>query len=251
MSTTMLIMIVLIVSSLCIAVLWIFQVKKQQAIERARKTIIYTSQITQIQQVVEETALFLDNKLLAFLASQVDNSIARLMKHKIEPDKRCQNIQENAQLWISNPHNVRQQTTTKKSEGQQKRLLLLKNIIQYIRAAAGKSVISRKEAKSLAFSTKLAKVKLFCHYYQQDIDEAINSHRAEMAIITIKKMKTLLAQFSTLPKELAAQSDKCNALLEEQQALVKASKAQSNKRLEEEFDKQEEIDQDWQKKHYD
>lgn len=252
MSMTTLILIVVIVSALCIAMLWIFQIKRQRAIERARKTIIYNSQISQIQQVVEETALFLDNKLLAFLAGQVDAAIKGLVKNKIQPDKHCQNIQEQSLLWINDAQKIRQQALTKKSEGQQKRLLLLKNIIQYIRQSVSRNAISRKEAKSLASSTKLSKVKLFCHYYQQDIDQAVKEGNAEMATLSIKKMKGLLAQLSSLPQDLEEQLSQCNKLLEQQQKTIKESKANNDKRLEEEFDKQEEIDQDWQKKqHYD
>lgn len=252
MSTTTLILIVLIVSVICIATLWLFQIKKQRAVERARKTILYSSQITQIHQVVDETAQFLDNTLLAFLSSQVDNGISRLIKHKIQPDKRCQNTQEQAQLWINDAQKIRQQALNRKSEGQQKRLLMLKNIIQYIRLAVSKNAISRKEAKALAYSTKISKVKLFCYYYQLEIDTALKEGNSEAATNSLKKMKALLAQLSSLPQELEEQSAHCNQLLEQQQKVVKESKNTNDKRLEEEFDKQEEIDQDWQKKqHYD
>lgn len=248
MSTTNLIIAVIVVCLICIITLWFFQLKKQRAIERARKSVIYTSQITQIHQLVESVAQFLDDKLLVFLAQCVDNSIAQLEKHKIDIDKRCKNTQEQALLWISEPKKVRQQARSKKSESQQKRLLKLKSIIQHIRYAVSKNKIPRKEALALANSTKISKIKLACHYFQQEADDAIKKQDTQSAIGALKKIKGLLAQLKTVPSQLENTLTNCNELLEQQQNIMKQSRPQNTKRLEEEFDKQEEMDQDWQKK---
>ncbi len=248
MSATNLIMVVILISILCVTVLWLFQIKRQRAIERARKTVIYTSQITQIHQIVESAAQFLDDNLLTFLAKRIDDSANQLAKHKIQLDKRSRNTQEQALLWISEPKKIRKQARSRKPESQQKRLLLLKSIIQHIRQAISKHTIPRKEALSLANSTKISKIKLACYYHQQDADSAIKGQDTQAAIQTLKKIKALLLQVDPRPADLEHTFTNCNELLEQQQELMKQSKPQSTKRLEEEFDKQEEMDQDWQKK---
>lgn len=248
MSASNLIMAVIFVCLICIITLWFFQLKKQRRIERARKSVIYTSQITQIHQVVESVAQFLDDKLLIFLAQCVDNSISQLDKHNIDIDKRCKNTQEQALLWISEPKKIRQQARSRKSESQQKRLLKLKSIIQHIRHAISKNKIPRKEALALASSTKISKIKLACHYFQQEADHAIKKQDTQSAIQALKKIKGLLIQLKPVPGDLENTFTRCNELLEQQQGVMKLSKPQSTKRLEEEFAKQEEMDQDWQKK---
>ena len=248
MSATNLIMVVILISVLCITALWLMQLKKQRAIERARKTVIYTAQITQINQVVDSVAQFLDDKLLSFLAKCIDDSANQLIKHKIQLDKRSRNTQEQALLWISEPKKIRKQARSRKSESQQKRLLQMKSIIQYIRQAISRHTIPRKEALSLANSTKIGKIKLACHYYQQEADSAIKGQDTQAAILILKKTKTLLMKIDPIPSDLEQTLAHCNELLKQQQEVMKQSKPQSTKRLEEEFDKQEEMDQDWQKK---
>ena len=224
------------------------QVKKQRTIERARKTVIYTAQITQINQVVDSVSQFLDDPLLSFLAKCIDDSANQLIKNKIQLDKRSRNTQEQALLWISEPKKIRKQARSRKPESQQKRLLQMKSIIQHIRQALSRHTIPRKEALSLAKSTKISKIKLACHYYQQETDSAIKSQDTQTAIQTLKKTKTLLMKIDPTPSDLEQTLSRCNELLKEQQEIMKQSKPQSTKRLEEEFDKQEEMDQDWQKK---
>jgi hypothetical protein len=248
MSVTNLIIAVIFVSLLCISTLWFFQIKKQRAIERARKTIIFTSQIAQIHQIVDSLAHFLDDSLLAFLAKNINESIDQLKKHNIEPDKRSQNTQEQARLWISEPKKIRKQARSRKPEKQQKRLLQMKSIIQFIRQALSRRSLSRKEALSLADSTKIGKIKLACYYYQQGADKAIQNQDAQEAIKTLKKIKALLAKIDPLPSDLKNTLDRCETLLKEQQDIIKESRPSGTKRLEDEFDKQEELDQDWQKK---
>lgn len=248
MSATNLIMAVILVSLLCITALWLMQIKKQRAIERARKTVIYTSQITQIHQVVDSVAQFLDDKLLSFLAKCIDDSANQLAKHKIQLDKRSQNTREQALLWISEPKKIRKQARSRKSESQQKRLLQMKSIIQHIRYAISKHAIPRKEALFLANSTKISKIKLACHYYQQEVDIAIKKQDTQGAIQILKKIKALLMKIEPTPTDLEHTLTSCGELLTKQQEIMKQSKPQSTKRLEEEFDKQEEMDQDWQKK---
>jgi hypothetical protein len=248
MSATNLIMAVIFVSLLCIITLWFFQMKKQRAIERARKTVIYTSEIAQIHQVVDSVAQFLDDNLLTFLAKCVDDGAHQLTKHNIQLDKRSKNTQEQALLWIGEPKKIRQQARTRKPESQQKRLLKMKSIIQNIRNALSKKNIPRKEALSLAKSTKISKIKLACHYYQQEADGAIKKQDTQAAIQALKKAKNLLGQIKPTPSDLEHTLTSCSELLEQQQGVMRNSKPQSTKRLEDEFDKEEEMDQDWQKK---
>jgi hypothetical protein len=248
MSATNLIIVVILVSVLCITALWLIQIKKHRAIERARKTVIYTSQITQIHQVVDSVAQFLDDNLLNFLAKCINDSANQLVKNKILLDKRTKNTQEQALLWISEPKKIRQQARSRKSESQQKRLLQMKSIIQHIRYAISKHTIPRKEALSLASSTKISKIKLACHYLLQEADSAIKNQETQGAIQVLKRIKTLLMQINPIPSDLEHTLASCSELLEQQQEIMKQSKPQSTKRLEEEFDKQEEMNQDWQKK---
>jgi len=248
MSATNLIMTVIFISLICIITLWLFQIKRQRAIERARKTVIYTSQIVQIHQTVDSIAQFLDDKLLHFLARCIDDSVNQLIKHKIQPDKRSLNTQEQALLWISESRKIRQQSRSRKPENQQKRLLKMKSIIQHIRHAISKHTIPRKEALSLVASTKVSKIKLTCYYQQQEVDSAIKNQDTQEAIQILKNIKALLVQIKPTPNELEHTLINCNELLKQQQEIMKQSKPQTTKRLEDEFDKEEEMDQDWQKK---
>ena len=170
------------------------------------------------------------------------------VKYNIQPDKRSQNTQEQAQIWISETKKVRKQSRTRKPEKQQKQLLQMKSIIQLIRQSLSRRAISRKEALSLASSTKISKIKLACHYFQQDADKAIKNQDPQAASLALKKIKALLLKVDPLPSSLKNRLVSCNELLAQQHEIVKQSKPSSTKRLEEEFDKQEEIDQDWQKK---
>lgn len=237
MSITSLIIAVISVSAICISTLWIFQIKKQRAIERARKKIIFTSQISQIHEIVESLAHFLDDNLLAFLAKSISENIEQMDKHNIEPDKRSQNTQEQAKLWMSAPRKIRKQFQNKKPEKKQARLLQMKSITQFIRQAISRRSISRKEALSLVDSTKIGKIKLTCYYHQQDADKAIQNNNTAVAIQALKKIN-----------DLQVTLDKSNTLLKEQQETIKNTRSSGTKRLENEFDKQEEIDHDWQKK---
>jgi hypothetical protein len=124
----------------------------------------------------------------------------------------------------------------------------MKSIIQFIRQALSRRSLSRKEALSLANSTKIGKVKLACYYYQQDADRAIQEQDTQAAIQALKKIKARLVKIDPLPNDLQNTLNKCDTLLKEQQNTIKNSRPSGTKRLEDEFDKQEEIDQDWQKK---
>ena len=124
----------------------------------------------------------------------------------------------------------------------------MKSIIQLIRQALSRRSLSRKEALSLADSTKISKIKLACHHHQREADEAIKNQNTQTAIQSLNKVKSLLTNIDPLPSSLKSTLEKCSQLLEQQQGILKESRPNGTKRLEDEFDKQEEIDQDWQKK---
>jgi 23S rRNA A2030 N6-methylase RlmJ len=109
--------------------------------------------------------------------------------------------------------------------------------------------VSRNEAKQLAHSAKFSKVKLSCHYYRQAAEEALKTGELQQGITQLKKIKTLLAKASPLPNDLQKQLIDCQGQIDNTQQTINASReATSSKRLEAEFDKEEEQDQDWQKK---
>jgi hypothetical protein len=249
MSTTSLIFIVILVCALCIISLWAVQLKRQRAIEKARKTIIYTAHINQLQQIAEATAKYLDDQLIQFLASRIDYSAQLLTRHKIIPDKRCQHVIEQAQGWAADPKMLRKQARKGKPESQQKILSLLKSIIQHIRQGVMEHQVSRNQANQLAHATKFSKIKLNCNHYQKMADEALKTGELQQGINTLKKIKALIGKVSPLPTDLQQQLIECQGLIDNtQQTLNEQSENSSSKRLEEAFDKEEEQDQDWQKK---
>ncbi|MGK0250211.1 MAG: hypothetical protein ACI910_002980 [Oleispira sp.] len=249
MSATRLIFIVILVCALCIISLWAAQLKRQRAIEKARKTIIYTAQITQLQQIAEATAQYLDDQLIQFLASRIDYIAQLLTLHKITPDKRCQHVIEQAQGWATDPKMLRKQSRKGKTEKQQKILILLKSIIRHIRQGVMEHQVSRNQANQLAHATKISKIKLNCNHYQKVAKEALKTGELQQGINTLKKIKALLAKVSPLPTDLQQQLIECQDLIDNtQQTLNEQSENSSSKRLREVFDKDEEQDQEWQKK---
>jgi hypothetical protein len=249
MSTTSLVLIAVLICALCVASLWVVQLKRQRAIERARKTIIYSSQINQLQQIAEATARYLDDQLIKFLASRIAYSAQLLSRNKITPDKRCQHIIEQAQSWATEPKILRKQARKGKAESQQKTLILLKSIIQHIRQGVMEHQVNRNDASQLANATKFSKIKLNCHHHQQLADEVLKKGELQQGIHALKKIKTLLNKVSPLPTDLKHQLIECQGLIDRTQlTLNEQSESSSKKRLEEEFDKQEKQDQDWQKK---
>ncbi|MFT4908458.1 MAG: hypothetical protein ACI978_002549 [Oleispira sp.] len=254
MSSTSLILIAIITCTICLASLWVTQLKRQRAIEKARKSIIYNAQINQLQQIAEITARFLDDQLIQFLASRINYSAQQLNHHKITPDKRCQHIIEQAQSWAAEPKNLRKQSRKGKAVTQQVSLNLLKSIIQHIREGVIEHQVSRAQATKLANATKLSKIKLSCHYQQLLAKEALKAGELIEGLNSLKKIKALLNKVSPLPSDLQQQLIECQGLIETTQQTLNEQNEQneksSGKRLEEEFDKQEEQDNDWQKKQF-
>jgi hypothetical protein len=249
MSTTNLILIAIFICLLCLGSLWLAQVKRQRAIERARKTVIYNAQIIQVQQIAEATAQFLDDKLIQFLANRIIHSGLILNKNNIAPDKRSRHIIEQANEWLQEPKLLRKQSRKGKPESHQKRLTLLKTIIQHIRQAVLDREVSRPEAKKLANSAKLGKIKLACNHYQQDADQSLKEGDLQQAINHLKKIKKTLAQVSPLSHELKQQVIECDTLIDStQQTINSQNDNTSSQRLEDEFDKMKEQEEDWQKK---
>lgn len=248
MSTT-LILIIVAISLLCLMAAWLAQVKRQRTIEKARKAIIYNTNINQLQQIVEATAHYLDDSLIEFLANRIQHNAQILSQNKILPDKRSLHALELTQSWIAEPKALRKQASKNKTENQQKRLILLKSIIQHIRQGVIEHQINRIEAKQLAFSTKIGKLKLSCNHYQQLAETTLHEGELQQGINILKKLKLMLDRVSPLPNDLQQQLIKCQGLIEKSQQMLKEqSDNASGKRLEEEFDKEEEQEQDWQKK---
>jgi len=249
MSTTSLILIAIIICLICLGSLWLAQVKRQRAIERARKTVIYNAQINQVQQIAQATAQFLDDQLIQFLANRIIYSATILSKNKITPDKRSAHIIEQAGEWLQNPKVLRKQAQKEKTESHQKRLTLLKTIIQHIRQGVIDHEISRSEAKKLATSAKICKIKLACSHYQQDAEQSLKEGELQQAIGHLKKIKKTLSQISPLNNELKQQLIECDARIDEtQQTINNQTDNTSNQRLSDEFDKMTEHEEDWQKK---
>jgi hypothetical protein len=249
MSTTTLILIAIAISLLCLAAMWLAQFKRQRTIERARKTVIYNAHINQLQQIVEATAQYLDDSLIEFLANRVHHNGQILSQNKITPDKRSLHTLELAQIWTADPKALRKQARQNKAESQQKCLILLKAIIQHIRQGVMEHQISRNEAKQLAFATKISKVKLSCNHYQQLADTAFKTGELQQGISLLKKLKLLLSKVSPLPNDLQQLQIECQGLIDKtQETLNEQNEHSTGKRLEEEFDKEEEQEQDWQKK---
>lgn len=249
MSTTQLILVAITVCVICLASLWLAQIKRQRAIERARKTVIYNAQINQLQQIAEATALFLDDQLIQFIAKRIQSSAQILTDNKITPDKRSLNSVELAQQWINEPSQLRKQAQKAKPESQQKRLSLLKSMIQHIRQGVLEKQVTRSEAKQLAIATKLSKIKLSCEYLQQQANEHCQNGDLQQGISQLKKIKSLFDQISPLPNDLKQRLIECDSQINQiQETLNEQNESTSSKRLEEEFDKLEEQEQDWQKK---
>lgn len=249
MSTSSLIIIAVLICVLCLACLWLAQFKRQRAIEKARKTIIYNAQINQLQQIAEATAQYLDDSLIQFLANRIIYSAQLLIRNKITPDKRCQHTVDLAQKWESDPKALRKQARQGKAESQQKCLTLLKSIINHIRQSVMEHQTSRNEAKQLAYAVRLSKIKLTCNYYREIAEEALKTEELQQGVTFLKKIKALLSRVSPLPMDLQQQLIDCQVLIDETQKTLNIDKdITSSKRLEEEFTKQEEQDQDWQKK---
>ena len=252
MSTTSLVLIAVLICVLCLVSLWVAQLKRQRAIEKARKTIIYTAQINQLKQVAEGTAKYLDDELIKFLAQRIEYSAQLLTRHKIIPDKRCLHTIEQAQGWASEPKSLRKQARKGKAETQQKCLTLLKSIIQHIRQGVMEHQVSRSEANKLALATKISKIKLSCQHHRQQAEEALKSGELQQGNASLKKIKALLSKISPLPTDLQQQLIECQGLIDTTQSTInEQSDNLSSKRLEAEFDKEEEQDkqdQTWQKK---
>ncbi len=249
MSTTTFIIIAITVCLLCLASLWLAQLKRQRAIEKARKTVIYNVQISQLQQIAEATALYLDDKLIQFLANRIIYSAQILTTNNIRPDKRSLNTIEQAHIWLKEPKKLRIQARTTKAESQEKQVSLLKSIIQHIRQGVLDHEISNDEAKNLANATKLSKVKLSCHHHQKLADESLQSEDFFNAMIQLKKIKLLLSRVSPLNNELKALLIECDSQIDQTQTIINdQTENSSSQRLSEEFDKLEEQEQDWQKK---
>lgn len=239
----------MLVCTLCIISLWAAQLKRQKAIEKARNNIIYTAQIMQLHQIIEATATYLDDQLIQFLTNRIDYSAQLLTRHKITPDKRCQHIIEQAREWATDPIMLRKQAQNEKPESQQKILSLLKSIIQHIRQSVMEHKISRDQANQLAHATKFSNIKLNCYHHQQMAKEALKTGELQQGIDTLKKIKALLDKVSPLPTDLQQQLSECQDLIDNtRQTLKEQNEKSSSKRLEEEFDKEREQDQEWQKK---
>jgi hypothetical protein len=252
MSTTQLILLAIGVCVICLAALWLAQIKRQRAIERARKTVIYNAQINQLQQIAEATAQILDDQLIKFLAQRILDSAQILRDNKITPDKRSLASTELAASWLNDPTPLRQQAQTSKPESQQKRHTLLRSIIQHIRQAVIEQQISRSEAKQLACATKISKIKLSCEYLQQQAKELNQKGELEQALLQLKKIKSQMKKIEPLPAEFKSYLIETDGQIDQVQQLIKQQNAEnessSGKRLAEEFDKLEEQEQDWQKK---
>ena len=249
MSTSTFIIIAILICAACLAFLWLAQLKRQRAIERARKTIIYNAQINQLQQIAESTAQYLDDSLIQFLANRINYNAQVLVNNKIVPDKRCQHAIELARSWLDNPKTLRKQARKGKAETQQKCLILLKSIIQHIRQSVMEHQTNRVEAKQLAQATKISKIKLSCSHYQQLADEAFSEGELQQGVTQLKKIKALLNKMSSLPNDLQQIKIECQGLIDNTQQTINSSKEETgSKRLEDEFDKLEEQDQEWQKK---
>ena len=249
MSTTTLILIAIAICLICLASLWIVQLNRQRAIERARKTVIYTSQINQLLQIAEATAQFLDDQLIQFLANRVIYSAQKLTENKISLDKRCLHSIEQARSWLNEPKLLRKQARAGKSESLQKQLSLLKSIIQHIRQGVMDHEINRNQAKQLANATKLSKVKFSCFHYQQQASEDLKSGDLSGGMNHFKKIKSLLERISPLNNEFQALLSECDSQIDKIQNTIKEQSDNSgSQRLADEFDKLEEQEQDWQKK---
>jgi hypothetical protein len=247
MSTSTFVIIAILICATCLGCLWLVQLKRQRAIERARKTIIYNAQINQLQQIAESTAQYLDDSLIQFLANRINYNAQILINNKIVPDKRCQHTIELARSWADNPKALRKQARKGKAETQQKSLILLQSIIQHIRQSVMEHQTNRAEAKRLAQATKISKIKLNCHHRQELANEALDSGELQQGINQLKKIKTLLSKVSPMPNDLQQIMIECQGLIDNTQQTINASKEETgSKRLEDEFDKLEE--QDWQKK---
>ncbi len=249
MSTTQLILVAITVCIICLASLWFVQFKRQRAIERARKTVIYNAQINQLQQIAEATALFLNDQLIQFIAKRIESSAQILRNNKITPDKRSLHSLELAQAWLNEPGQLRKQAQKAKPESQQKRLTLLKSMIQHIRQGVLEKQVTRSEAKQLAIATKLSKIKLSCEYLQQQASEHCQQGDLQQGVTQLKKMKSLLEKISPLPDDLKKKLIECDGQISNIQETIKSqTESTSSKRLEAEFEKLEEQEQDWQKK---
>ncbi len=254
MSTITLILIIIMICLICLSCLWFIQVKRQRAIERARKSALYNSRITQLHEISVTIAHFLDDQLILFLANRIIHTIHQLNINKLTPAPHSVQVFAQAQDWIKDPGALRTLASATPEESRPKQLSLLKAIVGHIRESLQEHKLTTNDAQQLVKMAKLGKIKSSYYHNQKLANESLQQGDLKYGLLLLHRIKSLLKGAPHLDNELKQQLIACNNQIDEiqkaldEQAPSKQSENKDSKRLADEFDKLEAQQQDWQKK---
>lgn len=250
MSTTSLIILASLVAICALAALWLIQYRQQKAIERARKSVIYTDSMRELHQAAEQAACLIDTKVIEFCAHQLINLADKLNQLGTAKNKIAAQALQAAHQWIDNPALLKQKNDTVISESNATSIRsAMKTLMRHVREAATRRECSVPAANQLIRALRTANLRLSAQFYLQKGDSAAKLNTPRLALLHYRKLKGILVKQKKLPEELKATLSQLDELIQQQQDLQKQQNDNNaDKRLEAEFDKLEEQDQDWEKK---
>ena len=250
MSTTSLVILASLVAISALAALWLIQYRQHKAIERARKSVIYTDSMRELHQAVEQAASLIDNKVIEFCAQQLIKLADKLTQLGANKNKVAAHALQSAQQWAENPALVKQKAETVISESNATSMRsAMKVLIRHVREAATRRECSVPAANQLIRALRASNLRLSSQFYMQKAGAAAKLSNHRLALMHYRKLKGILVKQKNLPEELQATLTQLDELIQQQQDQQKQQNDNNaDKRLEAEFDKMEEQDQDWEKK---
>ena len=250
MPTTSLVILASLVAVSALAALWLIQYRQHKAIERARKSVIYTDAMRELHQAVEQTACLIDNKVVEFCAQQLITLSGKLNQLGVSQNKVATQALQAAQQWNDNPALLKQKGQTEVSESNVTAMrAAMKVLIRHVREAATRRECSVPAANLLIRALRSSNLRLSSQFYIQKGDAAAKLSNHRLALMHYRKLKGILVKQKSLPEELQNTLKQLDDLIQQAQNEQKQqTDNNADKRLEAEFDKMEEQDQDWEKK---
>ena len=234
-----------------LGIVWLIQYRQQKAIEKARAAVLCSDGIRELHQLVESTALVLDDSLIQFAGQRITALSKQLSFLGTGSDKKLSNMSIVAQQWANKPASARREGSGLPENPKQAQncSILLKHLLGHIRNAVKEKKIDVGQAKQLANRTRISNIKLITRFYTQQGKAAVSINKHRLALRHFKKARQILEQHSSLPEDLKKMKETINQdITREQDALKEQTAGNSEKRLETEFNRLEEDDQFQQKK---
>lgn len=247
MSTSSLVILAIFTALTAVGALFFLRWREQKRLERARKAVIHSDQMGELNLIGESLQPWVSPAILHFIALDIQQHGNELSLLQAPDNKRCNKALENALIWLNATPKPPAKLPTQVKQAQEIRNLI-QRLQDIIRSGHQQQRISTDQARQFLHETRLLNVKIAVTVFDAKATAAASINNPSQAVQFLKKAEAALNQLTDPPDDLKAMLEAIQQRINEQQELRQPAAGAT--RLEEGAEWLSAEDDSWKKKHF-